>query len=360
MRTGLNVIAAASAANRARTRREPRRLAVLFLLPGAVMAIIGIAMGGYSDPSLVVGVLDRAGTGASRALTAAIAADRQMRIRPYTDQERMRLGVFRGRLDAGVVIPPGWRGADDLQVYLSPASVGARVVQATIDADLSRLARGTKPTDVPVVYPGGGRAEPLPLGFQYTAPANLVMFMIINGLVSALSIIELRRSGLSRRLLATPARTWELFAMMTVGPLQQMVAQAVFLILAARLFFGVHWGDPVGLLLVTAAVICLGVSLVLFMGTVFQTAQQPVSLGPWIGVFLGMLGGCSWPLEVVPPFMKTLGHLSPAAWAMDAYLALIFGHASARAIMPDVMVLLLFSAVLAIVGTVRLRPQLSR
>ncbi len=62
VRIGLNVLAAASAANGASTRRNQRRLAALFLLPAAVMAIIGIAMGGYSDPSLVVGILDRAGT----------------------------------------------------------------------------------------------------------------------------------------------------------------------------------------------------------------------------------------------------------------------------------------------------------
>lgn len=360
MRTGLNVIAAASAANGASTARNQRRLVALFLVPAAVMAIIGIAMGGYSDPSMVVGVLDRAGTGASSSLSAAFAADQQIRIRSYTDQEKLRLAVFRGRLDAGVIIPPGWRVSDDLEVYLSPANAEAPVLEAMIDADLSRLARGTKPLDLAVVYPGGGGAGAPPLGFQYTAPANLVLFVIINGFISALAIIELRRSGLSQRLLATPARTWELFAMLTVGPFQQMVGQAVFLILMAWLFFGVHWGDPLGVFILTAALICLGVSLVLFMGTVFRNSQQPASLGPWLGVFLGMLGGCMWPLEVVPPIMKTLAFLSPAAWAMDAYLALIFGHASARAIMPDVGVLLLFSAALAIVGAFRLRPQLSR
>jgi hypothetical protein len=39
---------------------------------------------------------------------------------------------------------------------------------------------------------------------------------------------------------------------------------------------------------------------------------------------------------------------------------LIFGQASARATKPDVTVLLLLSAVLATVGSFRLRPQLSR
>ena len=101
MRTGLNIIAAASAANGASTGRDQRRLGVLFLMPVAIMAIIGIAMGGYSEPSLVVGVLDRAGTVASRDLISAIAANQHMRIHSYTDQEKMRIAVFRGRLNAG-------------------------------------------------------------------------------------------------------------------------------------------------------------------------------------------------------------------------------------------------------------------
>ena len=356
----LNIIAAVSAADGASARRDRRRLAVLFVLPATVMAVIGIAMGGYSEPSTVLGVLDRAGTGESRALVAGLATNEHMRIRGYTDRERMRLAVFRGRLNGGIVIPSGWRGSNDLEVYLSSASAGSPIIQTAIDAELSRLARGAKPLQVPIRFPAGGMASGPPLGFQYTAPANLVLFIMINGFISALGILQLRRSGLSQRLLATPARTWELFAMLTIGPLQQMTVQAVFLILSARLFFGVRWGDPLGLFLTTATLICFGVSLVLFMGTVFRNPQQPVSLGPWIGVLFGMLGGCMWPLEIVPPFMKTLAHISPAAWAMDAYLGLVFGHATARAILPDVGVLLLFSVGLATVGVIRLRPQLSR
>jgi linearmycin/streptolysin S transport system permease protein len=360
MRTGLNIIAAASAANGASTGRDRRRLGALFLLPVAIMAIIGIAMGGYSEPSLVVGVLDRAETGASRELISAIAANQHMRIRRYTDQEKMRIAVFRGRLNAGVIVPSGWRGVGDLDVYLSRASSGSPVIRAAIDADLSRLANRAQPFAIPVHYPGGGGEEALPLGFQYTAPANLVLFVMINGLVSSLAMIRLRSSGLSQRLLATPARTWELFAMLTVAPFQQMLVQSLFLIFSARWFFGVHWGDSIGVFLLTTALICFGVSLVFLMGTIFRSPQQPTSLGPWIGVFLGMLGGCMWPLEVVPPFMKSLAYLSPAAWAMHGYLALIFSHASAVAILPDVAALLLFAIAFSALGILRLRPQLSR
>jgi ABC-2 type transport system permease protein len=272
----------------------------------------------------------------------------------------MRIAVFRGRLNGGIIIPPGWRGTEDLEVYLSQASIGSPIIRVTIDAELSCMARGAPPADLTIRFPDGGRAGPPRLGFQYTAPANVVLFIMIHGFVASLSIIQLRRSGLAKRLLATPRRTWELFAMLAIAPLQVMLIQAVFLIVSTWLAFRVPWGDPLGVLLVTVALIGFGVSLVFCMGTVFRTPEQATSLGPWLGVGLGMLGGCMWPLEVVPPFMKTLGYLSPAAWAMNAYLVLSFDQASVWNILPHVGVLLLFAAALALIGFLRLRPQFSR
>lgn len=355
----LNVIAAGAAVSGASVRRSRPRLFVVFLLPVVMITGIGIAMGGYSDPSFVIGVLDRADTEASRGLAAGIAAQPHLRIRRYTDQETMRVAVFRGRLNGGLLIPPGWHGTDDLDVYLSQASVGSPIIRAAIDAELSRMARGVPSWAVAIRFPGGGHGGGPRLGFHYTAPANVVLFLMIHGFVASFGIIQLRRSGLSQRLLATPARSGELFAMLAIGPLQAMIAQAAFLILSTWLAFGVPWGDPLGVLLVTAALVCFGVSLVFCMATVFRTPEQAISLGPWMGVVLGMLGGCMWPRDIVPPVMNTLGYLSPAAWAMDAYLALIFSRVSARLILPEVGVLLLFATTFAIVGLLRLRRRFS-
>ncbi len=360
MRRSLNVIFGAAAASGAAAARDRRWLVALFLLPGVIMAVVGFAMGGYVSSSFVVGILDRAHTSESRALIARLEANEQFRVRDYTNAERLRIAVFRGRMNAGILIPPGWHGGRNVPVYLSSASSTAAIVRAGIDAELSGLARGGKSLDTPIRYPAGGHAGSPRVGFPYTAPANLVLFMMINGFVLTLPILQLRESGLSRRLLAAPRRTWELLGMLAVAPAQQMVAEAVFMIVAAWLFFGVHWGDPLGLLLITAAVVCLGVAIVLLMGTVFKTRQQAVSLGPWIGVAFGMLGGCMWPLEVVPPFMKILAHLSPASWAMEAYLGLIFDHATALEVVPDAAIVFAFAVIIAIFGILRLRPQLSR
>jgi hypothetical protein len=45
---------------------------------------------------------------------------------------------------------------------------------------------------------------------------------------------------------------------------------------------------------------------------------------------------------------------------MDAYLGLIFDHATAFEVVPDAAVVFAFAVVIATFGIVRLRPQLSR
>ncbi|HUA35308.1 MAG TPA: ABC transporter permease [Candidatus Binataceae bacterium] len=356
----LNVIFGAAAVSGAGVRRNRGRLALLFLMPTLIMALVGFAMGGYTSASFEVGLLDRANTRESRALAAALVSNEHFQIRDYSDEQRLKIAVFRGRMNAGLVIPPGWHGDQNLDVYLSTANAGAGIMRAGINTELSRMASGGPPLDVPVRYPGGGHAGVPRLGFGYTAPANLVLFVMVTGFVSALTILQLRENGISRRLLAAPRRTWELVAMLAIAPAQQMIAQTVFMILAARFFFGIHWGNTLGLVLITAAVTSLGVAIVLLMGTVFRTQQQATALGPWIAVSLGMLGGCMWPLEVVPPFMKIVARLSPASWAMDAYLGLIFDHATLSEIAPDIAMVFAFAAIIATAGIVRLRPQLSR
>ena len=153
----LNVIFGAAAVSGAGVRRDRRRLAVLFLLPTLVMAVIGFAMGGYSSASFEVGLLDRANTSASRALAAALVSNEQFQIRDYTNEERLKLAVFRGRMNAGILIPPGWHGDQNLDVYLSSASAGAAVMRAGINTELSRMARGGQPLEVPIRYPAGGQ-----------------------------------------------------------------------------------------------------------------------------------------------------------------------------------------------------------
>ncbi len=57
--------------------------------------------------------------------------------------------------------------------------------------------------------------------------------------------------------------------------------------------------------------------------------------------------------------MRQIGHLTPHAWAMDAMLALMAKGADTAAILPQLLVLLAFSAALLPLATWRLRRAIA-
>jgi ABC-2 type transport system permease protein len=123
--------------------------------------------------------------------------------------------------------------------------------------------------------------------------------------------------------------------------------------------FGVSWGDPVGaaLLVVLFAAVATGVGLL--VGATVDDPDQAQAVGVPIAIALGMLGGCMWPLEIVPPVMRTIGHLTPQAWAMDGWIALVFDGDGVGAIVPQLAVLAAFAIVLGLAARWRLLRALT-
>ena len=60
-----------------------------------------------------------------------------------------------------------------------------------------------------------------------------------------------------------------------------------------------------------------------------------------------------------PPIMQTIGHVTPQAWAMDAWLTLIWERGGVAAIAGPLAVLAGFAVVLGILATWRLRRSLT-
>ena len=77
-----------------------------------------------------------------------------------------------------------------------------------------------------------------------------------------------------------------------------------------------------------------------------RTEEQAISLAVVLGIVCGMLGGCMYPLDVVGPVVRGVGHAVPQAWAMDAFVKLIYDHDGLTAVLPEIGVLALFAAVL--------------
>ena len=129
------------------------------------------------------------------------------------------------------------------------------------------------------------------------------------------------------------------------------LGQAVFLIAIGGVLFGVHWGNPLAVAALVAAVTLTATGAGMLLGAVARTPEQALAVGVPLGIGLGMLGGCMWPLDSVGPTMRAVGHLVPQAWAMDGFIRLVFDHATIGAIGGPLLVLAAYGAVLLTIAT---------
>jgi ABC-2 type transport system permease protein len=374
-----------------RLARDRLALFFLVLLPVVIILIVGLAFGDAGSERLPVGVAEEGVGPLGSELRAELEASPALDARAYEDAEALRKAVRRGVVAAGVVVPAGYdqalgagRQADVTfvtdQTRPAPApvrsAVAAVVARQAAQVKAARLAAETAgvPFDTALARARalaagqpqirveattvGGREDSLPAGFNYTAPANLVLFVFITSMAGAAALIEARRLGVTRRLLATPTTVSTILFGEALGRFAVALLQGLIIFLVGLLVFGVDWGDPPAalLLLVTFALVATGVGLLL--GSVLRNAEQATSIGPPVGIALGMLGGCMWPLAIVPAPMRALGHLFPQAWAMDGFIALIARNAGLAGIARQLAVLAAFAVALLALATWRLRRAL--
>ena len=227
------------------------------------------------------------------------------------------------------------------------------VGQLTEEVLVARLKRGDK-VQLDVRFAG---RRPVPMGFEQSVPGYMVMFIMMNLLMyGGVSIAGERRTGVISRIAVHPIKKWQLVAGKILGLfLLGMVQLGVFL-LAGRLMFGVSYEGNLPLIILTLAVFAwLCASLGVLVGATVQSPERVEGLCLLASLLMAALGGCWWPMEIVPDFMKQVGHAFPTAWAMDALHQLIsFGGGFAE-VQGELLILALFALVTTALATRFLR-----
>jgi ABC-2 type transport system permease protein len=191
-------------------------------------------------------------------------------------------------------------------------------------------------------------------GFKMSAPSITVMFVMISILGMTQSLAEERMAGILRRVGMMPVHKaqWlggKLLATFLVGWLQFAV------LVAFGEWLGVGLGSaPLATMMVASAYVLAVTAMALALAAVARTPSQASAIATVAWVVLVPLGGAWWPLILVPPWMRTLGHLSPVAWCLDALNALVFYQGTwADALLPS-SALVLFAMACFVFGVRRL------
>lgn len=368
-------------ATSARRLSGERRLPFFFiLLPIMIMLLVGTIFG-TGGKRLVVGVAADRHDALAGDLYAGFRRSTVVKPRHVKSEEAARTAVRRGRLTAAVIIPAGYTDAlragreGAVRVIVQPGrsesaearlAVGAVLSRANLDVVAARAlqqATGT-PFDAALVQarrntrtvPDFLRSDKrVESPFSYTAPSNLVLFAFITALVTSAATVQSRRLGVTRRILASPTPAGAIVAAELVTAFLIALLQATVMLAAGALFFGVQFGPPLAVLAVLCALALVSAAAGSLLATFVRTPEQAVNFGPPIGIALGMLGGCMWPLESVGPLLRGVGHAVPQGWAMDAFIRLIFDNAGIGGIAGPLGALMAYAVVLIALATTRLR-----
>ncbi|MFN8372386.1 MAG: ABC transporter permease [Anaerolineae bacterium] len=163
-----------------------------------------------------------------------------------------------------------------------------------------------------------------------------VMFTVLAGIAA---LLEERKQWTLQRMVMMPLARWQILGgkMLTrfiMGMIQYSVAFAVGAVMGVN--FGGDWLALV--LLMVSFVLCI-TALAFFVGTLVRTSEQAASLSLLFVLTMAPLGGAWWPLDIVPEWMRTVGHLSPVAWAMDGFRSLLFYGGGLMNVLPSIAVL---------------------
>lgn len=119
------------------------------------------------------------------------------------------------------------------------------------------------------------------------------------------------------------------------------------------------WGDPVAAAVLVTVWATVATGAGILAGAVFRTPEQVHAIGPALGIGLGMLGGCMWPLALVPGWLRAAGHAVPQAWAVDAWTTLLSRDGDLWAITRDLAVLTGYAVALLTCASPALRHRLT-
>jgi ABC-2 type transport system permease protein len=204
--------------------------------------------------------------------------------------------------------------------------------------------------------PPGMRMKKLPDVFQQNVPGYTIygIFWIVSLL--AVSVLREKQEGTFRRLLVAPMGRMVMLAGKLMPYYLINIVQIAIMLGVSSLLFKMNLGhSPAGLVVVSLAAAATATGLGVLVAALGRTEAQIGGLTVLLLLTLSALGGCFVPRFTMPDWLKTVGLITPHAWALDAYQDLLVRGYGLLEVLPKVGTLAAFALVFFTIGVWRFR-----
>jgi len=198
---------------------------------------------------------------------------------------------------------------------------------------------------------------------DYMAPGILAQSILFSAIFYGIAIIWERDLGIVHKLLVTPAhRSALVLGKAMAAGLRGLVQAAVVYLVSIALQVDIRW-ELLPILTVAAGVFigsCIFSTFSLVIACIVKTRERFMGIGQLLTMPLFFASNAIYPLELMPPWLKTIAVFNPLTYLVDALRgAMIMGGESVYSDSTSFGVLLMVFAVLLVTAS-KLYPGLAR
>jgi ABC-2 type transport system permease protein len=358
--------------------RDPRTLAITFVMPVAMLFLLGYAA--TNDVrNIALAVFDQDQTPASRQLIDAYrAADYFKLAFVVGSEEELRTLLDNNSARAGIIIPPGygrelsaWRSA---QVALvldgSDPTVASTALAA---ATLIGQAQSTELMTERLEKRGSSSALAAAIDVRtqvwynpgldsamYMVPAMIGMILqYLATMLTATAIVRERERGTMEQLIVTPLRSWEL----VLGKLTPYILIAFLntleVLTVGVLLFDVRINGSISLLLgLTGLFLTTTLGIGLLISTIANTQQEAMLTTMFTILPSIFLSGFFFPLAAMPIWLQAISYIIPLRYFLIIARGIVIKGVGASALWPEIIALCIFAVVVMGAAVLRFRRSL--
>ncbi len=205
-----------------------------------------------------------------------------------------------------------------------------------------------------------GAAPKIASGKERMLPAMLIMYIMFQVMTFFLSLwVDDLKTGKIKRIVMSPATPRDLLMGEIAARLIWAALQVVIILGVGSLLLHVHLDvNWINFGLVVFAFMLAAASIGMMAASFFRSSEKAGAIGVMISLVLAALGGCWWPLEIVPSGMRAIAHCLPTGQAMSAIGEMLAIGPKAPFPAVNIAVLLLMAAIALPIAARRMRAQL--
>lgn len=197
--------------------------------------------------------------------------------------------------------------------------------------------------------------------FDLHVPGFGVTFLLIGMLMGvSLALIDEREWGTLERLRSASAPLAATLAGKFLSRFIIGFAQLIVLFAAGYVLFGISLGRaPLALLMPGASIAFAGAAFGLVVAGIARTRDAVLPVGAIVIMTMAAVGGCWWPIDFEPAWMRAVALAMPTTWTMQAFNDLMIRRLPAVAAVVPSVINLGFGVLYTLIGIPLARRRFS-